>query len=65
VSLYVCIAAVCAATYLALRLAARVSKLIGPIGMKITIRVMGLLLAAVAFQFMIDALRELKIAPAV
>jgi multiple antibiotic resistance protein len=65
VSLYLCIAVVCAVTYLSLRLAAQVSRWIGPIGMKITTRVMGLLLAAVAFQFMIDALRELKIAPAI
>lgn len=31
--------------------------------MKITTRIMGLLLAAVASQFMINALRELKVIP--
>ena len=63
VALFLTIGAVCLAAYFVLRLAAHGSRLIGPIGMKITIRVMGLLLAAVAFQFMIDALRDLKLAP--
>jgi multiple antibiotic resistance protein len=65
VALYLCIVVVCAASYVVLRLSTHGARWLGPIGMKITTRVMGLLLAAVAFQFLIDALRDLKVlAPA-
>ena len=64
VALLLSIGAACLASYLVLRFAARASRWIGPIGLKIAARLMGLLLAAVAFQFMIDALRDLKLAPA-
>jgi len=57
------ILAVSAATYVILRLSATGAKWLNPIAMKITTRIMGLLLAAVASQFMINALRDLKVLP--
>jgi multiple antibiotic resistance protein len=63
VALLLAIVVVCLASYIVLRFASQASRWIGPIGLKITTRLMGLLLAAVAFQFMIDALRDLKLAP--
>jgi multiple antibiotic resistance protein len=56
-----CILGVCAASYLILRLSAKGAKWLNPIAMKITTRIMGLLLAAVACQFMINALRDLAL----
>lgn len=64
VALCGCILAVSVVTYVILRLSARGAQWLNPIAMKITTRIMGLLLAAVASQFMINALRELKILPA-
>ena len=63
IALCACILAVSAATYLILRLSATGAKWLNPIALKITTRIMGLLLAAVASQFMINALRELKLVP--
>ncbi len=60
IALYGCIVSVCAVSYLILRVAARGARLINPIAMKITTRLMGLLLAAIAFQFLINALKALK-----
>ena len=57
------ILAVAAATYLTLRLSATGARWLNPIALRITTRIMGLLLAAVASQFMINALRGLKIVP--
>jgi multiple antibiotic resistance protein len=57
------ILAVSAATYLILRLSAKGAQWLNPIALKLTTRIMGLLLAAVASQFMINALRELKVLP--
>src|SRR5215471_11571086 len=59
-ALYGCILGVSAASYLILRLAARGARWLSPIAMNITVRIMGLLLAAVAIQFMLNAVRELK-----
>ena len=59
-ALYVCILGVCLASYLIFRLSARGARWLGPIAMNITVRIMGLLLAAVAIQFMLNALRQLK-----
>jgi multiple antibiotic resistance protein len=61
VALCASILAVSAATYVILRLSATGAKWLNPIALKITTRIMGLLLAAVASQFMINALRELKL----
>jgi multiple antibiotic resistance protein len=60
IALYVCIGAVCLASYLILRLSARGARWLSPIAMSITVRIMGLLLAAVAIQFMLNALRQLN-----
>jgi multiple antibiotic resistance protein len=60
VALYVCILAVSLASYLILRIAARGSRWLSPIAMSITARIMGLLLAAVAIQFMLNAVRQLN-----
>jgi multiple antibiotic resistance protein len=49
------------ATYLVLRVAARGARWLNPIAMKITTRIMGLLLAAIAAQFMVNALKALQI----
>ena len=60
VALYLCILAVCAVSYHILRLSAKGVQWLSPIALKITIRVMGLLLAALAFQFLINAVNELR-----
>ena len=60
VALYLCIVAVSLASYLILRLSARGARWLSPIAMNITARIMGLLLAAVAIQFMLNALRQLN-----
>ena len=59
-SLYVCILLVCLASYLILRLSVRGAQWLSPIAMNITTRIMGLLLAAVAIQFMLNAVQQLK-----
>lgn len=47
--------------YLILRVSAHGARWLSPIALKIATRIMGLLLAAVAMQFLINALTELKI----
>ena len=59
ISLYVCIAAVSFVSYLILRVSARGARWLNPIAMNVAMRIMGLLLAAVAVQFMLNALHEL------
>jgi multiple antibiotic resistance protein len=59
-ALYVCIMGVAAATYLVLRISARSARWFNPIAMNIAIRIMGLLLAAVAVQFMLNAIEALR-----
>lgn len=56
-ALYGCIVAVAVVSYLIFRLAVRGARWFTPIAMSITIRVMGLLLAAVAIQFMLNAIK--------
>lgn len=58
VALYACIVAVAVASYLVFRLAVRGAKWLSPIAMSIAIRIMGLLLAAIAVQFMLNGLRQ-------
>ena len=60
VALYLCIVAVSVASYLILRISARGARWLSPIAMSITVRIMGLLLAAVAIQFMLRALHQLN-----
>lgn len=60
-ALYLCVIVVCVATYVILRLSARGARWLSPIALSITARVMGLLLAAVAIQFALNALRDLKL----
>ena len=60
-ALYGCILAVALASYVIFRLSAHGARWLSPIAMNITVRIMGLLLAAVAIQFMLNALQELKI----
>jgi multiple antibiotic resistance protein len=60
-ALYGCILAVSLASYLVLRVAARGARWLSPIALRITTRIMGLLLAAVAVQFMVNALQDLGI----
>ena len=59
-ALYACILLVSFASYLVLRISARGARWLSPIAMSITVRIMGLLLAAVAIQFMLNAIKQLK-----
>jgi len=59
-ALYGCILLVCVGCYLILRISARGAQWLGPIAMSVTVRIMGLLLCAVAIQFMLNAIRDLK-----
>jgi len=68
IALYACIVAVAAVSYLVFRLAVRSARWLNPIAMSIAIRIMGLLLAAVAVQFMLNAIKAFRlelIAPSV
>jgi multiple antibiotic resistance protein len=57
IGLYGCIVAVSVASYLVLRMSAHGLRWISPLAMKIATRLMGLLLAAVAMQFMLNAFK--------
>src|SRR6266478_8686643 len=59
-ALYGCILAVALASYLVFRLSATGARWLGPIAMNITVRIMGLLLSAVAIQFMLNAISQLR-----
>jgi multiple antibiotic resistance protein len=61
IALYGCILGVSLASYLVLRVSARGARWLSPIAMKITTRIMGLLLAAVAVQFTLKAVNELRL----
>jgi multiple antibiotic resistance protein len=61
VALYGCIIVVSFASYFILRLSAHGAKWLSPIAMSITARIMGLLLAAVAIQFMLNALDQVNL----
>ena len=60
IALYICILAVSALCYFILRWSAKGARWLNPIALKIGTRIMGLLLAAVAIQFAINALTQLK-----
>jgi multiple antibiotic resistance protein len=59
-ALYLCILVVAFASYVILRISARGARWLSPIALNITARIMGLLLAAVALQFALNALRQLN-----
>ena len=60
-ALFGCIIAVSIVSYLILRTAASGARWLSPIALRITTRIMGLLLAAVAIQFLIRALQDLGV----
>jgi MarC family membrane protein len=60
IALYACILGVSLASYLILRVSARGARWLSPILLNITARIMGLLLAAVAIQFALNAIRQLN-----
>jgi multiple antibiotic resistance protein len=60
IALYICILSVSFACYVIFRLSARGAQWLSPIALSITTRIMGLLLSAVAIQFMLNAVRQLK-----
>jgi len=62
IALFGCILGVSVASYLIFRVAARGARWLSPIALRITTRIMGLLLAAVAIQFMLNALQDLGLA---
>lgn len=59
-ALYGCILTVSLASYLILRVSAHGARWLKPIAMRITTRIMGLLLAAVSVQFMINGLKGVR-----
>jgi multiple antibiotic resistance protein len=61
IALYGCILLVAMVSYLILRLSARSTRWLSPIMMSIAIRIMGLLLAAVAIQFMLNAIKAFRL----
>lgn len=61
IALYACIVAVMLASYFILRISARGARWLSPIVMSISIRIMGLLLAAVAIQFMLNAIKAFRL----
>ncbi len=60
VALCGCILLVALASYWILRMAAHGAKRLNPIALRIGTRIMGLLLAAIAVQFMLNAIKALK-----
>jgi multiple antibiotic resistance protein len=60
-SLFGCILGVSLVSYIILRFAARGAGWLSPIALRVTTRIMGLLLAAVAVQFLLNALQDLGI----
>lgn len=59
--LVLAILAVAVASYLIFAVSARGAKWLSPIALRVTTRIMGLLLAAIAMQFLLNALKELKL----
>jgi multiple antibiotic resistance protein len=60
IALAACIVGVSGATYVIFRLAVRGSRWLSPIAMSITVRIMGLLLSAVAIQFLLDGIKAFR-----
>jgi len=64
VALCLCIAGVCLASYFILSWSARGARWLNPIALRVINRIMGLLLAAIAIQFLLNALTDLRLVPA-
>lgn len=62
-SLAVAVVAVCLASYFVFVLSAKGARWLSPIALRVSTRVMGLLLAAIAMQFLLNALREVGLIP--
>ncbi len=60
VALLGCIVGVAAITYVIFHLAARGARWLSPIAMSITVRIMGLLLSAIAIQFLLDGIKAFR-----
>ena len=60
-ALYGCIVLVSLACYVILRLSAYGARWLSPIAMNITTRIMGLLLAAIGIQFMLNAIKQIRL----
>lgn len=60
-SLGLCVVAVCGLSYGVFAVSAHGARWLSPIALRVSTRVMGLLLAAIAMQFLLNALRELKL----
>jgi multiple antibiotic resistance protein len=60
IALYASILAIALISYLIFRVSARGAGWLSPIAMKVTTRIMGLLLAAVAVQFMINGMKAVR-----
>jgi len=63
IALPLIIIVVCSLSFAIFAVGAKTARWFGPIAMKLVERLMGLLLTAIAFQFLINALRELKLIP--
>ena len=61
IALLICIVLVCAACYIIFALSAQGARWLNPIILRLASRIMGLLLAAIAMQFLINALTDLKL----
>src|SRR5690606_19328781 len=61
IALPIVIIAICTLTYFIFSLGARGARWLGPIALKLLERLMGLLLAAISFQFLLNALKELRL----
>jgi multiple antibiotic resistance protein len=57
--LFLCISLVCLGSYYVFAISARGAQWLSPIVLRVTTRVMGLVLAAIAMQFLLNALKEL------
>jgi multiple antibiotic resistance protein len=60
IALYLIILVVCLVTYIVFRLAAHGARWLSPIVLNITTRIMGLLLIAVAVQFILNAWKQIR-----
>lgn len=61
VALVVCILAICAVSFFIFAVSVKGTKWLNPIALRLVQRLMGLILAAIAIQFFLNALKELKV----